>query len=357
MTHQPTSLRAESSSQTSTAASAAPFPMDVAVGVGSTPLVPLTRIVARRDVRVLAKLESRNPTGSAKDRSALGIVRDAWERGLLRPGSVVVESSSGNLAVAMARLAALLGFSFECVVDPRVSERSVAAIQAYGARVHRVTVPDAETGDWLIARLTRVRDLLASIPGAITLDQYSNRAAPRAHAEGTMREILDAVGAPDRLYVATSTTGTLGGCLSVVESEGLSTRVVAVDALGSVLFGGTRGTRLLSGYGAGFVPPLAEGLHPAGVARIDDLTAVLTCRALARTEGLLVGPSTGAVVAAALADLGALPAGSTVVLLVHDGGMPYVDTVFDDAWICRTFSLSPEELSARIDSVGEAAPS
>ena len=330
------------------------FPDDVATGVGDTPLVPLPRLFARPDVTVLAKLESRNPTGSAKDRSALGIVREAWESGRLGPGTVVVESSSGNLAMAAARLGALLGFQFECVVDPRANERTIAAIEAFGARVHKVTEPDAETGDWLVARLNRVQELLAETEGAISLDQYSNEAAIRAHAEGTMREIVDAIGAPDRLYVATSTTGTVGGCLRLVAEENLRTEVVAVDAEGSALFGGVRGQRLLSGYGAGFVPALARFSNPAAVARIDDLTAIAATRALASTEGILAGASTGAVMAAVRHDLADLPSGSTVAAIVHDGGMPYLDTVFDDDWVCEQFDIEPAELERRVaEIVGE----
>lgn len=328
--------------------SSARFPASIGADVGSTPLASLERLFRRPDIRVFGKLENRNPTGSAKDRSALGIVREAWESGRLKPGTVVVESSSGNLAMACARLSALLGFSFECVVDPRANARTIAAIEAYGARVHRIAEPDPETGDWLVARLARVRELLGSIPGAITLDQYSNVAAIRAHADGTMREILEQAGEPDLLYVATSTTGTVGGCLRVVGERALRTDVVAVDAEGSVLFGGTRGRRMLSGYGAGFVPPLSQYSSPARVARVDDLSAVIGARALTLTEGLLAGASTGAVISALRADYANLPAGSTVVVMVHDGGMPYLDTVYDDDWVCRTFEVTRAELRARV---------
>lgn len=326
----------------------AEFPDHVGADVGRTPLAPLRHLFSRADIAVWGKLENRNPTGSAKDRSALGIVREAWESGRLRPGGVVVESSSGNLAMALVRLAALLGFSVECVVDPRANDRTVAAIEAYGARVHRVTEPDPETGDWLVARINRVAELVAATPGAISLDQYSNVAAVEAHASGTMREIVDAVGAPDRLYVATSTTGTIGGCLKLVAEENLATDVVAVDAEGSVLFGGTRGTRLLSGYGAGIVPKLAERATPAAVRRIDDLAAIVGARALALSEGMLAGASTGAVMAAVARDLPELPAGSTVVAMVHDGGMPYLDTVFNDAWVEENFGLDTAELHRRV---------
>ncbi len=327
------------------------FPARLGRDIGGTPLVPLARLFPRDDVRVLAKMESRNPTGSAKDRSALGIIRDAWEAGRLRPGTVVVESSSGNLAMAAARLAALLGFRFECVVDPRANARTIAAIEAYGATVHRVTEPDPDTDDFLVARLNRVRELVARQPGAISLDQYSNVAAIRAHADGTMREIVEAIGAPERMYVATSTTGTIGGCLKVVCDDGLPTQVTAVDAEGSVLFGGARGRRLLSGYGAGFVPALAAHADPARVVRVDDLTAIAAARALALTEGVLAGASTGAVMAAALRDHASLPPGATVVVMVHDGGMPYLDTVYDDDWVRRSFDLTTDQLRRRVDAL------
>ncbi|MDO5533621.1 MAG: pyridoxal-phosphate dependent enzyme [Propionibacteriaceae bacterium] len=322
--------------------------------VAGTPLVPLTRLLPACPARLFAKLESFNPGGSAKDRSAHAMVADAWASGQIGPGSTLVESSSGNFAVALARLALLNDLHAVCVVDPRTNPATVSVLRALGAEVVAITEPDPETGDWLVARLARVRELVAERADAVWLDQYSHPAAVRAHADGTMREIdLALGGAVDWLFVATSTTGTIAGCLAHVERAGLPTRVVAVDAAGSVLFGGERGTRRLAGYGAGIVPALAEGLHPHEVVRVPDADAVVGTRALARREGILAGASAGAV-AAAVARCAPRLSG-TVALILHDGGLPYASTVFDDAWVESELGLTPAEMDARVAAFGEDA--
>lgn len=326
-------------------------PRDLLDTTGNTPLVPMRRLLPGCPARLFAKLESFNPGGSAKDRSARAMVAEAVASGRIGAGSTLVESSSGNFAVALARVALLNALHAVVVVDPRTNDATVAMLRALGAEIVPVTEPDPETGDWLVARLSKVRELVAERDDAVWLDQYSNRAAVRAHADGTMREIDAALrGEVDWLFVATSTTGTIAGCLAHVESAGLHTRVVAVDAEGSVLFGGRRGTRLLAGYGAGIVPDLARGLEPYAVARIPDLDAVVGTRALAAREGILAGASAGAV-AAAVARFAADLSGN-VALVLHDGGLPYATTVFDDAWVDAELGLSPADLAARVAAFG-----
>nr|WP_330216999.1 pyridoxal-phosphate dependent enzyme [Corynebacterium ureicelerivorans] len=179
--------------------------------------------------RVWGKLESLNPGGSAKDRTARAMVAAATARGLLHPGAVAVESSSGNLGIALAREAIAGGWEFHCVVDPRTNQATLAMIAALGAVLHPVEEPDPETGDWLAARRNLVAELKREL-GAVNLDQYSNRAAFDAHDQGTMREIVQQLGhAPELLAVAVSTTGTVGGCLKHIREHGYGTRVVAVD--------------------------------------------------------------------------------------------------------------------------------
>lgn len=228
-------------------------------------------------------------------------------------------------------------------------------IRALGAEVVEVGQPDPATGDWLIARLARVRELVAEIEGAVCLDQYANADAVRAHADGTMAEIADTLGGVDLVLVATSTTGTLGGCLDLVARRRLRTRVVAVDATGSVLFGGRRGPRLLTGYGAGVVPALAEGLEPDDVRRVPDLDAVVGARALALREGVVAGASAGAVVAALAGLLPGLPASARVAVILHDGGLAYAGTVYDDAWVSATFGITAGDLAARVAAFGGRA--
>ncbi len=298
---------------------------------GNTPLIRLDRLPGRPGVTLWAKLEGHNPSGSAKDRTAHAMLAAAD----LQPGAVIVESSSGNLGVALAREAVLGGWTFHCVVDPKANRSTIATMRAFGAVVHEVTEPDPATGDWLTARRARVAQLLAELPDAVCLDQYSNRAAFTAHDEGTMAEIVGQLGhAPDHLLVAVSTTGTIGGCLRRITREGLATEVTAVDAEGSVLFDGTRGRRHLPGFGAGMVPALATEVTPDRVIRITDRESVAAARRLARTEGILCGASGGAVLAAVEKLLPELS--GDVVLVLHDGGTHYLDTIYNDGWVEET---------------------
>jgi len=169
-----------------------------------------------------------------------------------------------------------------------------------------------------------------------------------------MAEILEALDdRVDAVLVATSTTGTIGGCLQEVRRRGLSTQVFAVDALGSVLFGGARGERRLSGYGAGLVPALARNVEPHGLVRVPDADAVAACRALARTEGILAGASAGAVIGAAARIAPTLAAGARIALVLHDRGEAYLDTVYSDAWVEAVLGLDAAEMERRVSALTE----
>ncbi|QPK84090.1 pyridoxal-phosphate dependent enzyme [Corynebacterium qintianiae] len=302
--------------------------------VGRTPLVELDIAPGSR---VWAKLESFNPGGSAKDRTARALVQDAVDRGVISAGSVVVESSSGNLGVSLAREAVVGGWDFHCVVDMRTNGATLAHIRALGATIHEVTEPDPETGDWLAARRTKVAELVEEL-GAINLDQYSNQAAFTAHSEGTMREIVEQLGhAPDILAVAVSTTGTVGGCIRYIREHELPTRVVAVDAEGSVLFGGERGQRILPGYGAGVVTDLSTRNDPDEIIRVTASDAVAAARKTALTTGFMPGASGGAV-AWGVDKLARENPGAEIAAIFHDDGRAYLDTVYNDEWVERNIS-------------------
>ncbi|HAT1549056.1 pyridoxal-phosphate dependent enzyme [Corynebacterium sp. HMSC06C06] len=321
--------------------------------IGSTPLMRLDRINPRDDIRVFAKLEQFNLGGSAKDRTAQALIEAALDAGEIRAGSTLIESSSGNLGMALARQAHLAGMHFVCVVDPRVNRSTVATMEAYGARVDMLEHPDPDNGDWLTARRSRVQELLQEIPDAFNLNQYANQAAFHAHSEGTMAEIIEQLGAPpSHLLVAMSTTGTLGGCVRKLTKLGADTETIGVDAEGSVLYGGARGTRLLPGYGAGVVTELSQSFEPSLIARVPDLEAIIGARRLARCEGVLAGASSGAVVAALLERAAELPSGSTVAMVLHDGGQPYLDTIYNDAWVTERFDISAADLARGVDDWG-----
>lgn len=297
--------------------------------LGNTPLVSLAAL-GLQNLTAWSKLEQFNPSGSAKDRSAHAMVAAAH----IAPGTMVIESSSGNLGLSLAREAVLGGWDFHCVVDPRANRATVNYMRALGATVHELIEPDPETGDWLVARRKKVAALLAENPDAINLDQYSNTAAFHAHATGTMREIHEQLGhAPDYLLVAVSTTGTIGGCQHYLQEQGLETQLIAVDAEGSVLFGGQRGTRHLPGFGAGVVPELSKQVRPDRVMRIADGASISAARKLARSAAIMPGASGGAVIAALQQLDSELTEPAEAVVIIHDSGNFYLETIYNDEWV------------------------
>lgn len=314
--------------------------------IGDTPLVRL-RHYPDAPVQVWAKLESANPGGSAKDRPALGMLRAALASGRLRPGGTVVESSSGNMGIGLAQACQSLGLSFVCVVDSRARPLNVQTMRAFGADVREIPAEQPAGGDPLAARLALVADLLRSIPGAYWPNQYANPANARAHAEGTVREIDEALGGElDVLLVATSTAGTLVGCQDHLRRAGRETRVVAVDAVGSALFGGRRRPRRMPGLGAGMVTPLSRAATYDDLVRVDDLDCVIGCRRLLAREAILAGGSSGGVMVA-LDRIGpSLEPGARCAVILPDGGGGYLDTVYDDGWVERELGCDPRRLEA-----------
>ncbi len=313
-------------------------------GIGNTPLVPLRHISERYDIDAWAKLEMENPGGSSKDRSAARMVDDALARGLIRAGSTVIESTSGNLGVGLARACQRHGMSFICVADTRADPTKLEKIASLGGDVRVVSEPDPRTGDLLTARLALVERLLAETPESWSPDQYSNPSNPAAHAQ-TMAEIDEALDEDlDWLFVATSTTGTLVGCCDYLAEQGRDTGVVAVDALGSVLFGGERSARRLPGLGAGVVTRLSERAWFDRLIRVSDLECVIGCRRLVAREGIFAGASSGGVAMALESIAPLLEPGARCAMIFADGGDGYVNTAYDDAWVERELKVTPAEL-------------
>lgn len=305
--------------------------------VGHTPLVELRRVSQGR-LRVYAKLEGLNPGGSAKDRPALSIMRKGIEVGAVRPNTVVVESSSGNMGIGLAQACCYLGLRFICVVDARTTEQHISILRAYGAEIDVVTVPDPDTGEFLPVRLRRVRELLERFESSFWPDQFGNEENPASHREGTIREImLELGGCVDHVFCATSTCGMLRGCSEYLRGHQLPTQVTAVDALGSVIFGGPKAERIIPGLGAGLMPGLLRpGLADRHV-HVTGLDCVVGCRRLVHREALLVGGSAGGVFTAFERLQNEIPTGSTCVLIFCDRGERYLDTLFSDAWVRQRF--------------------
>lgn len=315
--------------------------------IGNTPLIKLTKILSNVGFHVYAKLEGLNPGGSIKDRAALKMIEAAIETGEIQPGTTIIESSSGNMAIGLAQACAYLGLRLICVVDAKTTSQNIKILSAYGAEVDMVKEVDPESGEFLQARLKHVAYLLRTIRNSFCPNQYSNPQNARAHYK-TMREIDTALqNQVDFLFCSTSTCGTIRGCAEYVSEHGLRTTVIAVDAVGSVIFGGESGKRLIPGHGAAVRPALFnEGMADRCV-HVNDLDCVIGCRNLVQKEGILAGGSSGAVISAVERIADEIPEAANVVLILPDRGERYLDTIYSDEWVAEHFG----DISNRIRAV------
>lgn len=304
---------------------------------GETPLVRLSAATTGCSAAVYAKLESHNPTGSIKDRVAAEILSDALAQADFDRFTSIVESSSGNLGIALAYYGACLGMGTSIVVDPNATAEALQMMRLHGARPVLVTTPD-EGGGYLKSRIAKVRKLVESQSGWYWPDQYRNPANPRAHYRWTMPEIIRQLGfVPDTLLCATSTTGTLMGCATYLKDQGCKTRIVAVDATGSALFGQPPGRRLIPGHGASVQAPLLDRSLVDDVVHVNDEDCIRGCRLLLANDALSLGGSSGGLLWAARKLHCRSKLRGSVVLLFPDHGNRYQSTIFSHEWVRHNF--------------------
>jgi N-(2-amino-2-carboxyethyl)-L-glutamate synthase len=301
--------------------------------IGNTPLVKLPNVLGDITFNLYGKLEMLNPGGSIKDRTAVSILEHALDSGEINLGTVIVESSSGNMGIGLAQACLQFGLRFVCVVDPKTTQQNIRILEAYGAELDYVSEPDPVTGEYLQARLNRVKYKLGTITNSFWPNQYANVYNPKAHSR-TMHEIVTQLdGKLDYLFCATSTCGTMRGCAEYVREHHLPTKIMAVDAVGSVIFGGPRKKRLIPGHGAAvtpalFVPDLAHrAIH------VTDVDCIVGCRRLARKEAILAGGSSGAVIMAVEKIQHSIEPGANCVVIFPDRGERYLDTIYSDDWV------------------------
>jgi cysteine synthase A len=296
---------------------------DVVATAGRTPLVRLRRIGQGLPGRLAAKLESRNPTGSVKDRIAVAMVNDAEKRGALRPGATIVEATSGNTGIGLAFVAASRGYKLVLTMPETMSVERRALLRLLGAEV--VLTP----GSLMREAVERARQLLAETPGAVSLDQFRNPANPAIHRQTTGQEIWeDTEGQVDAFVAGVGTGGTITGVGELLKEKKPAVTIVAVEPQkAAVLSGGTPGNHMIQGMGAGFVPPLLRRELIDEVQAVSEDESFACARRLAREEGIQAGISSGAVLAAALrvAERPAF-AGKLIVFVVCDTAERYVNS-------------------------------
>lgn len=294
--------------------------------IGHTPLLELTHIEANfgLSARLLAKLEYLNPAGSVKDRVALAMVEDAERRGVLSPGAVIIEPTSGNTGIGLAMVAAARGYRLIIVMPDSMSMERRRLMTALGAEL---VLTEGRLG--MQGAIDRAEELARELPGSFIPGQFTNPANPQTHYDHTGPEIFaDTDGAVDIFVAGVGTGGTITGVGRYLKERKPSVRVVAVEPTGSaVLSGGQPGPHGLQGIGAGFLPDVLDTSVCDEVIRVTDEDAFSTARALGKQEGILVGISSGAALWAAI-QVAVRPenAGRTVAVLLPDTGDRYLST-------------------------------
>ncbi len=281
--------------------------------------------------RLYLKCEGFNFAGSVKLKTATAMVEAAERDGLLAPGSILVESSSGNLGVALSVIAASKGYRFLCVTDPRCNLSARLLMEALGSQVHIIDEPDV-TGGYLGARIDYVRALCATDDRYVWLDQYTNPGNWQAHYRTTAPAIARQFPRLDTLFVGAGTTGTLMGCAHYFREWHRPVRIVAIDSAGSVTFGGAPGRRMIPGLGTGIRPPLLDESYVDEVIHVEEADTIRACHRLAR-HGFLFGGSTGTVVSGAMSWLARHDARElTTVAIAPDLGERYLGTIYQAEW-------------------------
>lgn len=295
--------------------------------IGDTPLVEVVNIEKAENLkaRLLVKVESFNPGGSVKDRVALSMIEAAEKSGVISPGALIIEPTSGNTGIGLALVASVKGYNLILTMPETMSVERQNLLKALGAII--VLTPGAEGMKGAIRKAEELRD---RTPGAVILQQFENPANPEAHRRSTGEEIWrDTDGEVDIFVAGVGTGGTLSGTAEALKRHKPSVMAIAVEPAGSpVLSGGVAGQHKLQGIGAGFVPRNFNGDVVDKVIAVDDDDAIRASRQLAQKEGLLVGISSGAALAAAIAEAKkGENAGKTIVALLPDTGERYLSTV------------------------------
>ena len=295
--------------------------------IGNTPLLELNKFSENKGLStsLIAKVEFFNPGGSVKDRIALAMIEDAEKKGILKPGATIIEPTSGNTGVGLALVSAVKGYHLILTMPETMSIERRNLVKAYGAEVRLTSGKDGMPG-----AIRAAEELRDSIPGSIILQQFENPANPEKHYLTTGQEIWnDTDGEIDIFVAGVGTGGTVSGVAKALKEKNPNIKVIAVEPASSpVLNGGQSGPHKIQGIGAGFVPKTYNSELIDEVLDIENDDAIRTGRELARTEGLLVGISSGAAVFGAL-QIASRPenAGKKIVALLPDTGERYLSTV------------------------------
>ena len=318
--------------------------------IGNTPVLSLEGLLPEGAAKLFVKLEGSNPGGSIKDRPAINMLKRAEKEGLLKPGGTVVESTSGNLGVALAMACAIKRYRCVIVMDPRTNATNVSMVRALGAEVDIVTEMNPVDGTFQEARIARVKHLAETIPGAYMPWQYGNPWNAEAHLETTAREICNTFdGGPDAVVAAVSTAGQITGIGTGLRNLGARSKVIGIDVKGSVVFGGVKGKTAVTGMGLAWKPDNLDESVVDEAYLVETAPCFTTVRIIAKRFGVLLGGSSGAALFGAMHKALTMSHEQTVLAIASDRGEKYLDEFYCNAWMEERGLPTSDDLNAVIE--------
>ena len=318
--------------------------------VGNTPLIRLRRVVDDAACLVLAKVEYVNPGGSVKDRPAVAMLREAEAAGLLRPGSTIVEATSGNTGTGLAMAAAIRGYRCILVMPDKMSKEKIDLLRAYGAEV--VVTPTNVSSDSPESYYGVASRLVSEISGAFMPNQWHNHSNPDAHYHTTGPEIWTQTGGSITHFVSgLGTGGTISGTARYLKEKNPAIRVVGADPEGSIYSGDTPKSYAVEGIGMSYLPETVDLKVIDEMTRVSDRESFLMARRITREEGLLVGGSSGTAAVAAIKLAKTLPPEAVLVVVFPDSGRGYMSKIFNDEWMIANGFLAEGKRAATVGDV------
>jgi cystathionine beta-synthase len=318
--------------------------------VGRTPLIRLRRVIDGASCLVLAKVEYVNPGGSVKDRPAVAMLLDAEERGLLKPGSTIVEATSGNTGTGLAMAAAIRGYRCILVMPDKMAKEKIDLLRAYGAEV--VITPTNVATDSPESYYGVAERLVSEIPGAFMPNQWHNHANPDAHYHTTGPEIWEqTAGTVTHFVSGVGTGGTISGTARFLKEKNPQIHVVGADPEGSIYSGDTPKSYKVEGIGMAYLPETVDLKVIDEMVRVSDRESFLMARRIAREEGLLVGGSSGTAAVAAVKLAKTLPEDAVLVVVFPDSGRGYMSKIFNDEWMIANGFIADGKRKATVGDV------
>ncbi|MCB0317410.1 MAG: pyridoxal-phosphate dependent enzyme [Bdellovibrionales bacterium] len=314
--------------------------------INNTPVVKLKSISKQTGRHVYVKLEGANPAGSMKDRVALYVINEAERKNQLRPGDTIVESTSGSMGAALAMVGKQKGYSIICVVDPKLTKTNEILIKSFGAKVVKVKESD-ENGNYLSTRINTVKKLINNHSNYWWFNQYQNPDVPLTHYNCTAKEIDETFeGGLDWIICPVGTGGLIAGIAKYFKEKKPNTKIMAVDALGSVVLGGKPAPRYQVGIGSNQKSSFINLKDIDAITHVSDNDAFEKVHFLAKEESLFCGCSTGSTLAGFINKIEITNFEDKVLIISPDNGFKYIDTIFDSKWIDEKLSNYKTQFAA-----------